>query len=64
MGRREILPTIWKIRGDLGAWIHPVIPDMDPPKSTGRTRVHPQPILDGIIFPCPRRCENERKRRE
>ena len=49
-GKRETLPTIWEIPGDLWDQIHPVILELDPPKSTGRKRVHPRRILDGIIF--------------
>ena len=50
MGKSETLPTIWEIPDDLWEQIHPVILEMDPPKSTGRKRVHPRRILDGIIF--------------
>lgn len=50
MGKRETLPTIWEVPDDLWDRIHPVILEMDPPKSTGRKRVHPRRILDGIIF--------------
>ena len=49
-GKSEALPTIWEIPDDLWDQIHPVILQMDPPKSTGRKRVHPRRILDGIIF--------------
>ena len=38
IGKREVLPTIWKIPGDLRAGIHPVILDMDTPQATGRKR--------------------------
>ena len=33
-----------------GSRFTPVILEMDPPKSTGRKRVDPRRILDGIIF--------------
>ena len=49
-GKREALPTIWEVPDDLWEQIHPVILEMDPPKSTGRKRVHPRRILDAIIF--------------
>ena len=49
-GKSETLPTIWEVPDDLWEQIHPVILEMDPPKSTGRKRVHPRRILDGIIF--------------
>ena len=48
--KRETLPTLWEISDDLWEQIHPVILEMDPPKSTGRKRVDPRRILDGIIF--------------
>ena len=50
MGKSETLPTIWEIPDDLWEQINPVISEMDPPKPTGRKRVHPRGILDGIIF--------------
>ena len=50
MGKRETLPTIWEVPDDLWEQIHPVILEMDPPKSTGRKRVHPRRMLDGIIL--------------
>jgi putative transposase len=50
MGRGNTLPTIWEIPDDLWEQIHPVILQMEPPKFTGRKRVHPRQILDGIIF--------------
>ena len=49
-GKSDTLPTVWEIPDDLWKQIHPVILEMDPPKSTGRKRVHLRPILDGIIF--------------
>ena len=57
MGKSETLPTIWDR-------IHPVILEMDPPKSTGRKRVHPRPILDGIIFRTRSGCQWNRLPRE
>ena len=52
MGKSEILPTIWEIPDDPWDQIHPVILEMDMPKSTRRKRVVPRRILDGIIFLC------------
>ena len=49
-GKSETLPTICKVPYDLWEEIHPVILEMDPPKSTGRKRVDPRRVLDGIIF--------------
>ncbi len=64
MGKRETLPTIWEIPDDLWDQIHPVILEMDPPKSTGRKRVHPRRILDGIIFRMRTGCQWNRLPRE
>ena len=50
MGKSDTRPTIWEIPDDLGELIHPVILEMDPHKPTGRKRVHPRQVLDGIIF--------------
>ena len=50
-GKNQTLPTIWEIPDDLWKQIHLVILEMDPPRSTGRKRVHPRSILDGITIP-------------
>ena len=63
-GKRETLPTIWEIPDDLWEQIHPVILELDPPKSTGRKRVHPRRILDGIIFRMRTGCQWNRLPRE
>ena len=64
MGKSQALPTIWEIPDDLWNQIHPVILEMDPPKSTGRKRVHPRRILDGIIFRMRTGCHWNRLPRE
>ena len=64
MGRSETLPTIWEIPDDLWEQVHPVILQMDPPKLTGRKRVHPRRILDGIIFRMRTGCHWDRLARE
>ena len=64
MGKSEALPTIWEIPDHLWEKIHPVILDMDPPKGTGRKRVHPRQILDGIIFWMRAGCQWNRLPRE
>ena len=63
-GKSETLPTIWETPDDLWEQIHPVILQMDPPKSTGRKRVHPRQILDGIIFRMRTGCHWTRLPRE
>ena len=46
MGKDETLgATIWEIPDHLWEQIHPVILDMDPPKSTGRKRADPRRML-------------------
>ena len=64
MGRSETLPTIWEIPDDLWEHVHPVILQMDPPKFTGRKRIHPRRILDGIIFRMRTGCHWDRLPRE
>ena len=64
MGKSETLPTIWEIPDDLWEQIHPVILEMDPPKPTGRKRVNPRRILDGIIFRMRSSCHWNRLPRE
>ena len=64
MGKSETLPTIWETPDDLWDRIHPVILEMDPPKSTGRKRVDPRRILDGIIFRMRTGCQWNRLPKE
>ena len=49
-GKGETLATIWEVPDHLWEQIHPVILEMDPPKATGRKRMDPRRMLDGIIF--------------
>ena len=60
MGKSETLPTIWEVPDDLWELIHPVILEMDPPKPTGRKRVHPRQILDDIMFRMRSGCHSNR----
>ena len=64
MGKSETLPTIWEIPDGLWEQIQPVILKMDASKSTGRNRVHPRRILDGIIFRMRTGCQWNRLPRE
>ena len=64
MGKSETLPTIWEIPDDLWERIHPVILEIDPPKSTGRKRADPRRMLDGIIFRMRAGCQWNRLPRE
>ena len=50
MRQVEPLETIWEIPDDLWEKVEPVILEGTPPKITGRKRVNPRPILNGIIF--------------
>lgn len=63
-GKSETLATIWEVPDDLWEQIHPVIPEMDPPKATGGKRVHPMRILDGIIYRMPTGCHWNRQPQE
>ena len=63
MGKDETLATIWEIPDHLWEQIHPVILDMDPPKSTGRKRADPRRMLDGIIFRMRSGCQWNRLHR-
>ena len=49
MGKSATLPTTWEVPDDLWEQIHPVIVEMFPPKATGRKRVDPRRMLNGII---------------
>ena len=49
MGKGEALGTIGEIPDHLWEQIDAVILEMDPPKPTGRKRVGPRRMLDGIM---------------
>ena len=50
MGEAQRLETLWEIPDHLWEKIEPVLLEGDPPKASGRKRVNPRQILDGIIF--------------
>ena len=50
MGNGETLDTIWEVPDRLWEQILPAILEMDAPKTTGRKRVDPRQMLNGIIF--------------
>ena len=64
MGKAETLATIWEIPGHLWEQIHPVILELDPPKATGRQRVAPRRMLEGIIFRMRSGCQWNRLPKE
>ena len=64
MGKKDTLPTIWEVPDDLWEQIHPVILEMDPPRTTGRKRVDPGRMLDGIVFRMRSGCQWNRLPRE
>ena len=64
MGKAETLATIWEVPDHLWEPIHPAILELDPPKATGRKRVDPKRMLDGIIFPMRRGCQWNRLPKE
>ena len=49
MEKGETLDTIWEVPDDLWEQIQPMIWELDPPKHTGRKRVNPKQMLNGII---------------
>ena len=50
MGKRKTLDTIWEVPDDLWEQIEPLLLELDPLKATGRKRVNPRQVLNGIIF--------------
>ena len=64
MGKAETLATIREIPDHLWEQIHPVILELDPPKATGRQRVAPRRMLDGIIFRMRSGCQWNRLPKE
>ena len=64
MEKGKALGTIWEIPDDLWEQIHPVILEMDPPKTRGRKRVDPRRMLDGIVFRMRSGCQWNRLPRE
>jgi len=50
MEKQEILGTIWEVPDDLREEIESIILGMDSPKHTGRKRVNPRQMLNGIIY--------------
>lgn len=50
MKKKKPLPTIWEVPDELWERIEPLILEFDPPKGTGRPRIHPRNVLDALIF--------------
>ncbi len=50
MGESQTLDTIWEVSDHLWEQLRPAMLEMDPPKTTGRKRVDPRQMLNGIIF--------------
>ena len=48
MGSSATLETIWEVPDHLWEQIRPIILALDPPKATGRKRVDPRLMLNGI----------------
>ena len=51
--KQELLESIWKVPDDLWEEIESIIMEIDPPKHTGRKRVNPRQMLNGIIYRMP-----------
>ena len=64
IGTAETLGTIWEIPVHLGEQIRPVILEMDPLKATGRKRVDPRRMVDGIAFRMRSGCQWNRLSQE
>ena len=56
--------TIWEIPDHLWKQIRPVILEMDHPKATGRKRVYPRWMVDGIVLRIRSGCQWNRLPRE
>lgn len=50
MPQQKRMPTLWEVPDDLWERIEQVLNEHDPPAHTGRKRVNPRKIIDGIIF--------------
>ncbi len=50
MGTSQVLDTIWEVSDHLWEQLRPALLEMDAPKITGRKRVDPRQMLNGIIF--------------
>lgn len=44
------LPTIWQVSDELWTVVEPILTELDPPKSVGRTRIDPRLALDGMLY--------------
>ncbi len=64
MEKQEILETIWEVPDDLWEEIEPIILEIDPPKHTGRKRVNPKQMLNGIIYRMRSGCQWNRLPKE
>ena len=64
IGTAETLGTIWEIPVHLGEQIRPVILEMDPLQATGRKRVDPRRMVDGIAFRMRSGCQWNRLSQE
>jgi putative transposase len=49
MEQERALPTIWEAPDELWVQVEAVLLRLDPPRSKGRKRVDPRPVLNGII---------------
>jgi transposase len=49
MSEQEPIPTIWRTPDELWETIEPILEEHDPPKSTGRPRIHQREALNAII---------------
>ena len=64
MGKQRGMDTIWEVPDELWKQVEPVLLELDSPKATGRKRVDPRPILNGIVFRLRSGCQWNKLPRE
>jgi putative transposase len=64
VGKDKEIPTIWEIPDELWVKVEKVLTELSPPKPTGRKRVNPRSILNGIIFRARSGCQWNKLPRE
>ena len=55
--KSDDLPTIWRIPDSLWELLQKVLAVYDPPKKTGRPRMDPRQVLDGIVYRARTGCQ-------
>jgi transposase len=55
--RKRRMPTLWEVPDELWERIEQPLEKEDPPEHTGRKRLNPRRVLDGIIFRLRKGCQ-------